>query len=273
MKRITIFLLVAASCMLLASATLASPFWVSFNGGSIGLLDTTTGNVSDAFNPPGVDTFIDIAFDPLGDLYGIASNNLYSIDPSTNTAAPIGSWGDFNLNALVIAGDGTAYAMGADNTNLYTLNLFTAAATAVGDTAFFSKGDLEFDDMGNLYLSGYGSGYTGAFNSHLIRINSGTGASTYIGEIGFPFVFGLAFVEGTMYGVSQLDYFDIDLTTGAGGGATTGNWLGTPFSTAAGASAPAPGPGPEPVPEPCSMLLLGTGLLGLAALRKKWFRN
>jgi hypothetical protein len=42
---------------------------------------------------------------------------------------------------------------------------------------------------------------------------------------------------------------------------------------AATAQTPGPGPGPAPIPEPATMLLIGTGLTGIAFFRRKKFMN
>ncbi|MFP3928073.1 MAG: PEP-CTERM sorting domain-containing protein, partial [Desulfobacteraceae bacterium] len=60
------------------------------------------------------------------------------------------------------------------------------------------------------------------------------------------------------------------LANGSWNGYSSWNsWLATPWYINILAATKIPGPGPDPIPEPTTMLLLGAGLLGLGALRKK----
>ena len=60
----------------------------------------------------------------------------------------------------------------------------------------------------------------------------------------------------------QVNYYSASLVEGISGGQSS--WI-----AAATAQTPGPGPGPAPIPEPATMLLLGTGLTGMAFFRQR----
>jgi hypothetical protein len=152
-----------------------------------------------------------------GALYGISISTpsvLYRINPNTGAGTPIGGSTGAALNALVFSPQGRLYAAGGGQ--LYTIDTATGVATAINQSAgsYLSSGDLEFDSGGKLYLT---SASFSGFGDQLFSINLVTGQGTLIGSTGFDSVYGLAYVNGTMYGLTWLGrIIRIDLTTGAG---------------------------------------------------------
>ncbi len=122
---------------------------ISTGGCDVNLLGSITYNGS-ALVPT------DIAFHPNGNLYGTANGNLFSINVSSFEATYIGNHnsppGDF-INSLVCDSDGVMYAA---DTKLFTINILTGEATAIGDLPCESAGDLAFNSN-NLYLACVGN--------------------------------------------------------------------------------------------------------------------
>lgn len=229
--------------------------------GNIGLVNIATGAVSSVHSSGVVLT--DIAFSPTGALYGVDFSHLYSINTSTDVATLVGSLGSgiSTANALVFSPSGTLYT--ADAFNLYTVNPLTGLATKVGPTGFGSGGDLAFVN-GTLYLA--------TSSGQLVTLNASTGAGTPVGSFGVSNVFGLATPDNVnLFGVAGENLYTVNLTTGAATLDVT--WAGNPqglgiafgeaFFTESGA----------PTPEPGTLLLLGTGLLGLGGAVKRKFSS
>jgi hypothetical protein len=243
---------VLAACFFVPIVVDATPvLWSGDSSGRLGTVDVDTGDVN-VIGSMGV-IMTDIAFDPSGNLWGITFGSLFKINKTTAASTIVGNIGT-SANSLVFDSSGVLYTA---NSSLYTVDTTTGAANLVGNGgySYSSSGDLAFVG-GDLFLSSSGG-------DNLVKINTGDGSGSLIGNIGFSSVFGLASPNGTdLFGLAGTNVLLIDSTIGSGTPILdySGQGLGPAFGSAFVSEAV--------VPIPAAVWLFGSGLLALLSIRK-----
>jgi hypothetical protein len=229
--------------------------------GDFGTIDLNTGTFSLLGNSGVTLAGMAVADATLfGSSYHTATGTLYTINPSNGGLTVVGT-SSLDIDDFGSTTSGL-YVVGVD-ANLYYINTANGAATLIGPTGLgfgswrslsTNSSILYFADGANLYI-----------------LNTATGAATLVGGMGGPEQGAMLEEGGILYGGENTPGFSVDTLNVTTGNATVGpSVTGTTSSFFALAPNPLPEPPPSTVPEPGSLVLVGTGILGLVeSIRRK----
>jgi PEP-CTERM motif len=237
--------------------------WIDDTSGNIGMVDLTTGAVTQVHNTG--QALTDIAF--VGaQMFGTTFNSLVKINDATGASTLVGNYsvGDGGMNALV--GDG-ASLLAASNatTEVYSVNPASAAAANFAGDLLPSAGDLAFAGK-TLFLSGTNANA----GDSLVNVSAGSVVGAF--SPAETSVFGLANDGTQTFAVDGTEIFSVNTATAQltplfnYGGHGLGDANGTAFISENVNPNSA-------VPEPSTwiMLIAGFAAVGFIGYRRQTF--
>lgn len=245
-----------------------------FYDNRFGTVDTSTGVFTQISTVP-IPQAGGVAYDD-GTLYAQSlQGSLIDINPFSGAASVIGSSG-LGITSVGFAGDDNGLYEVDYMSNLYTINPNTGAASLVGATGLspnYGYWDTSLSEGGaTLYFTEGNAGE----DDTLYEINTTTGKATEIGNTGVTGIAGSAIVDGDLelfqyHWSGATDYIysaplgSTDFTAIAvlDTQVVDGGTLLDPETFAESQTSTAP--------EPFSLLMMGSGLIGLALLRRRRF--
>ena len=266
MRRIYLLLLVLALAICVAPAA-------AWAGSTLYAMDDATNSLY-SINPNTLAlTFVgstgvggdfgDLAYNPgSGTAYWIAgrgNDTLYTINLGTGAVNQVGMHGIDDMFSL--AYDPVTHQLYGDatNGNFYSLNTITGAATLIGNNGIYPGGMTYNSTTGQLILAMAGG------NGSFYSIDPATGAATLLGSPGFLNDNGVAWDAALgVYFVDDWNGQLYEVNPSTWTYSIVSNLNGDPFDGIIDVSG-----GGGTTPEPGSLILFGSGLLGVAAVVRR----
>lgn len=163
---------------------------------------------------------------------GTPQSNLFSVNQTTGALTLIGNTGK-NIGDLTSIDNGLVGIDLTSNT-LYSIDTSTAAASGgvaiTGSTGVITS--IAWDPVSRVLYGNTTSGFGGG--DALYRIDTGTGAATFVGALGVTDIYALGFgQDGTLFGVSNAGSL-LSINTGTGAATSIGSTgFGLTFDIAA----------------------------------------
>lgn len=211
MKKVLILFVVISS---VAWALSAQAAYLSTSGGGLYQYDIRQGTTTYVGRTGRSMTDIAMASNRL---YGITFSAFYSIDVNTGHSSLIRNVGWLGLNALVGSPTGDTLYTASYRGSFGRLS-DTGQYSLIGSLGKYkgrwlrSSGDLAFSADGTLYAT-----VSNGRRDYLATIDVDTGRATVLGAIGYSAVYGLVFLDGTLYGTTaSKNLIEINQATGQG---------------------------------------------------------
>lgn len=283
-KKLVLVVLATLSVGFMASPAMADFFATDWgNVSSLYRINPSTPTVT-PIGSTGQTRMIGLVVDTNNTIYAISeesNSRLWTLSPTTGAATLVGSLG-FNLqegDMTINPNTGQMYVADGIGDKLYTVNKTTGAPTLVG--SFGTDGR----DVSGLQFIGstlYGLALRDSSPDVLVTVDPTTGVATLVGTTGTNLgviaamgrdpVSGITYIAGPLTGFgNNNEIYSVNLGTGAA--TDLGALSGITYSVSGFSVAGSP-PILNPIPEPTTMLLVGSGLIGLAGYaRKKFFKK
>jgi hypothetical protein len=202
----------------------------------------------------GVGFMTDLALRSDGHLFGSTLSALYSVNPATAVATPIGQFGTTtSMVGLDFGPSAFLFGVGQADRGFYRIDPTSGAASLLFDTTFSFVGDVAYFAGDIFYGTAYGTGGT-----HLIQLDAGLKSTTDLGLIASGSnIPGLDFdLSGRLIAFdSNGNTYNITNFSSSGTGTLLSTLSGVP---SAGATTL---PAPSAVPEPSSLVISSLGAM------------
>jgi hypothetical protein len=201
-----------------------------------------------------------------GDGNGFGGSAFFQVNETNGSFTTLGAasivWGGiFSTSTGVFSFASIPANLSQSLSELYSVNPATGATTLVGPTGLDTAGANGYAQSTGANVLYVAVGFPGY--SVLYSLDPDTGASTLIGDTGIV-TDSMVFEDGILYATDESDHiYSLNTTTGAA------MFITDTSGSSDGLLAPFETPQSVATPQPSSLLMLGTGLLGLLAIVRR----